>query len=695
MNIDNQTTPQQLQAENTVLRQRLAALQAANDTMRQCLENRHQASSYLQILVRHYLLYSLDIIALLDAEGTVAYYSPSIERILGYRPQDVIGKRVFGALHPEDVPHVKAVMAGLLDQQGVSRSVEYRAKHRDGSWRAFEAVCVGIRDEHGIDRIIVSARDITHRKQAEQALRESEERFRNLIEHSVQGIMIHRDFKPLFVNQAFAEIFGYASPDTIHAMGNVIEGLAAPHDRTRLLAHARDLLQGASVPTHFEFQGLRADGSTVCVGSRLDVIQWDGAPALQLIAMDITERIRAEEERTRLELQLRQAQKMEAIGTLAGGIAHDFNNILAAILGYTELATYDLPEASVTWQNLQEVLKAGQRAKGLVQQILTFSRQTGQTRSSVRLHLLVKEILPLLRASLPATIDIRHELHADSGTVLADITQMHQVVMNLCTNAEYAMRGSSGILTLQVEGLEVDAVFAGQHPPLHAGPHVRLTVRDAGHGMDASTLRRIFEPFYTTKGAGEGTGMGLAVVHGIVASHGGAITVESVPGVGTTFAVYLPSIAEIMEVTVFTDNQPLPHGDERVLFVDDEAPLAQLGHDMLDRLGYRVEMCTSSTTALERFQATPDSFDLVITDQTMPKMSGEVLTRALRRIRPNIPIILCTGFSHVVDATKAQELGIDAFLLKPLVIRDLAQTIRQVLGKARPSFDTPEARPGS
>jgi PAS domain S-box-containing protein len=689
MDIDNRTT-QQLQEENTALRQRLASLEAANYDMRQSLEGRQPDTPYLLTLVRHYLLHSLDIIALLDAEGIVAYYSPSLERILGYRPQDAIGRRVFGALHPEDIPHVKAAMAGLIDQKGVSRTVEYRARHRDGSWRSFESVCVGIRDEQGVDRIIISARDITNRKQAEEALRESEERFRNLIEHSVQGIMIHRDFKPLFVNQAFAEIFAYESPDAIRTMGNVIEGLAAPHEQTWLMDYAKARRQGAPVPTHLEFQGMRADGSTVWVGSRLDVIQWDGAPAMQLIAMDITERKRAEEERTRLELQLRQAQKMEAIGTLAGGIAHDFNNILAAILGYTELAMYDLPETSVPLQNLREVLKAGQRAKGLVQQILTFSRQTGQTRSSVQLYLLVKEILSLLRASLPATIEIRHELHADSGMILADITQMHQVVMNLCTNAEYAMRGRSGILNIHVEGIEVDAAFASQHPPLRAGPYVRLTVQDTGHGMDAATLSRIFEPFYTTKGAGEGTGMGLAVVHGIVASHGGAITVESTPGVGTTFAVYLPRIAEAMGVTIFTEDQPLAGGNERVLFVDDEAPLAQLGHDMLDRLGYGVEICTSSTEALERFQATPDSFDLVITDQTMPKMSGELLTKALRRIRPDIPIILCTGFSHVVDALKAREIGIDAFLLKPLVIRDLAQTIRQVLDKAETPPDTPE-----
>jgi len=375
------------------------------------------------------------------------------------------------------------------------------------------------------------------------------------------------------------------------------------------------------------------------------------AEANTALQSEIAERQRAEAARQHLEVQLHQVQKMEALGTLAGGIAHDFNNILAVILGYAELSLYDLAPGSNEWHNLQQILIASGRAKHLVQQILAFSRQSEQQRQPVYLQLILAETLTLLRASLPSTIELRQSLATHTGMVLADPVQLQQVVMNLCTNAEYAMRPKGGQLDICLDRVDIDATMAATLPDLRPGPHIRLTVRDTGHGMTPEVLERIFEPFFTTKGPGEGTGMGLAVVHGIITSYAGAITVASTPGQGTTFAISFPRLPDIVEVTDCSE-ESLPKGEGHILFVDDETALAKLAHAMLTRLGYDTEVYTSSRAALAAFQAAPQRFDLVITDQTMPRMTGEALTLALRHIRPDIPIILCTGFSHITPHSR-------------------------------------------
>ena len=400
------------------------------------------------------------------------------------------------------------------------------------------------------------------------------------------------------------------------------------------------------------------------------------------VARDITNSLQTEAQlrQARRAEELRESQKMEAIGTLAGGIAHDFNNILGVILGFSELTLYEVAQGSVAWHNLQQVLTASRRAKELVRQILTFSRKGDQERQPLQIHLVIDEALKLLRASLPTTIDIRQTLVADCGTILADPTQMHQVLMNLCGNAEYAMRHAGGILEVQLDHVLSDDALLAQHPELLPGPYVRLMVRDTGDGMDKVVLSRVFEPFYTTKPAGEGTGMGLAVVHGIVTSHGGAITVESAPEHGTTVTLYLPKVTAA-EIAEHQPDLPPPEGKGQILFVDDEETLVRLGQRMLERLGYGVVTTTSSAEALATFRMTPEAFDLVITDQTMPEMTGEMLAHELRQIRANIPIILCTGFSHIIDADKAMAQGIDAFLLKPLIAKDLGLAIKKVLSQ--------------
>jgi signal transduction histidine kinase/ActR/RegA family two-component response regulator len=385
-------------------------------------------------------------------------------------------------------------------------------------------------------------------------------------------------------------------------------------------------------------------------------------------------------ERKRTEIQKRQAQKMEALGTLASGIAHDFNNILAAIIGHTQAASDSLPEPSPAAAHLREILVASKRAKDIVRQILTFSRHGRERHGPVPLHSVVAEGMGLVRASLPDTVELRLHVDPNSSMVSGNATQMHQVLLNLCANAEHAMRPRGGVLEVRVEPFEVGAELAAHHPPLSPGLHVKLTVRDTGHGIDPRVRERIFDPFFTTKGAGEGTGMGLAVVHGIVASHKGAIMVDSTPGQGTRFEILFPRY-ENPPVVAPVDGDRNGAGRERLLIVDDEPFLARLWVSLLESLGYRPVACCSAAEALTAFRGAPESFDLVITDLVMPEMTGDALARELLRIRPDIPIILCTGFSHTMTEEAAKAIGFRAYLEKPLGRRDLALAIRSVLGQ--------------
>jgi CheY-like chemotaxis protein len=369
---------------------------------------------------------------------------------------------------------------------------------------------------------------------------------------------------------------------------------------------------------------------------------------------------------------------MEAIGTLAGGIAHDFNNILSAIIGYAELSMMEIPEASEAKHNLEEVRNATRRARDLVKQILAFSHQTEQEKKPVQIKPIVKEAIKLLRASLPTTIEISQHVSPDAGIIVADPTQIHQLMMNLCTNAAHAMEEKGGTLAISLTNVDVDSATAALHIGLESRPYLKLTVSDTGHGMTSDVMERIFEPYFSTREKGEGTGMGLAVVHGIVKSHGGTITVDSNPGQGSTFNVYIPQIEkeespepELIEV--------IPPGRERILFVDDEDALVILGKKILEKLGYTVTTRTSSMEALELFRAQPDGFDFVITDMTMPNMTGDRLAKELLEIRNDIPILLCTGYSERISKEKANQIGICDFVMKPLEMGNLARTIRNVL----------------
>jgi len=396
---------------------------------------------------------------------------------------------------------------------------------------------------------------------------------------------------------------------------------------------------------------------------------------------EIAERKRAEEQTNKLASQLLQAQKMEAVGTLAGGIAHDFNNILSAIIGFTELAQLNIKDPEQAIADLAEVTKAGHRAKELVRQILTFSRKEDHDVEPLSPHLIIKESLKLLRASIPVSIEIQEDIDPASGTILADPTKIQQIIMNLCTNAVHAMENERGFLKVTLLRKDLKAEDLENEQNVAPGPFVELTVSDTGCGMGRKTMERIFEPYFTTKGVGKGTGMGLAVVHGIVKDYHGLIKIDSELGKGTAFRIYFPAIALKVEENKKEQLDLLPRGSEHILLVDDESAIVRMQKTALERQGYQVTCTTSSVEALEMFRSKPEIFDLMITDQTMPQMSGSELVKEILAIRPDFPIILCTGYSSIVSEDEAKKMGVRAYAFKPIEIKKLALLIRQVLSE--------------
>ena len=401
-----------------------------------------------------------------------------------------------------------------------------------------------------------------------------------------------------------------------------------------------------------------------------------------VISFFINKRKRAQEEKVRLERQLQQTHKMESLGTLAGGIAHDFNNILYGAMGYTELCLDDSKPGSLLHNNLNEIRFGLQRAKSLVNQILAFSRQSHSEIEPIQVAPVVEEVLRLLRSIIPTTIAIEAETEVANSNILGDPTQIHQVIMNLCTNAAQAMEEDGGAIKITLDNVEIDPEWNNKDDSeFTPGSYLRISVSDTGEGISPENLNRVFEPFFTSKEQGKGTGMGLAVVHGIVQAHNGTILVESYENKGTTFEVYFPLLEDSGNTIEQRGKNHLPKGHEHILLVDDRPQVVGLQKQLLERLGYTVTTKTSSKEVVEAIQSHHEEFHAVITDMTMPEMTGDVLAARIKDIQPGIPIILCTGYSEKISNTKAREIGIDAFLMKPVANANLAKTLRKVLDK--------------
>ena len=524
--------------------------------------------------------------------------------------------------------------------------------------------------------------NLKKRDRTEAALLESENRYRTTFDSIPDSVTVTllKNGRYSYVNDGFCRITGYSRAEVIGHTPLDINLYADSEDRT----HMTQLLQEQGELLNLAIKFRKKDGTFIESLFSARPLKIAGEDCLVALAKDVTDMKRSEEEKARLIDQLRQAQKMEAIGTLAGGIAHDFNNVLGAILGYAELAQLNLPEDSPARASLNQVTKAGNRAKHLVRQILAFSRKAQLDKSEKEIAPIIEESLGFLRASLPTTITIEHNIEPDVGCIIADATQIQQLVMNLCTNAAHAMAKNGGLLTVSLTRKSVTDKMAGQVGQLEPGEYVVLTIQDTGHGIDPAYLDRLFEPFFTTKELGAGTGMGLAVVHGIVIGHNGALFVQSEQGKGTRFDIYLPQTQGLPDELELPEPRTLPLGTESILLVDDEENLTNIGRALLESLGYRVTVRNSGLEAFQLLKADPQQFDLIITDQTMPKMTGSELVHKALELRSGLPIILCTGYSDQISPEQAQMLGIRKFLYKPIHLAELALSVREALDRPQP-----------
>jgi len=646
-----------------------------------------------------------DAALVIDREGRVTAWNKAMEAVTGVPAAAMLGKGDYEyalpfygerrpilidlALHPDATVAKRYVNARW--QGNVLVGEAYMPNLRGG--RAYMlGTASPLYDTKGnIVGAIETIRDITDRRQMEEALLAEGKRLASILDGTpVPAFVIDREGKVILWNRS-NEI--YTGKSKAEMLGKRVD-LSFLHRGEKIpsIAELMLVMTDEEIIRKYGRVGLRRsdilDEALEVVSSiwlrgeeRIMFIQAKriSGPGEEIIgvvqaAQDITERMR-------LENQFRQAQKMEAIGTLAGGIAHDFNNILGVIMGYTELYLEQVRDRPWVHHGMEEVLKAAHRAKDLVQQILTFSRQTAPEKRPTTLVPIVKEVAKFIRASLPATIEIKVDLQASSDVIMADATQMHQVLMNLCTNAGQAMMESGGLLEIAMAEVFLSDEDRGCFPSLERGHYVKISVRDTGHGIKPENMEKIFEPYFTTKKKGEGTGLGLAVVHGIVRDHGGEVSAESVIGRGSVFSVYLPLLERPAVMNGESSPASLPGGKERILFIDDEEMLVNLGKMFLERLGYLVTVATDPVGAIEVFRSDRNGFDLVITDKTMPRLTGYDVVREIRAIRADVPVILCSGFQDKEDLERQSRLGIDCFIAKPIALPQLAAAVRRIFDK--------------
>lgn len=644
------------------------ALREERDALEHLVEERTEALRNREEYFRSLVESTSDWIWATDAEGRYMYASPQVEDFLGYKSEEIMGKTPFDFMPPKEAARVKNIFQEFSNARRPFKGIENLNIGKNGGTVVLETSGVPIFDEagnfdgyHGVDR------DITERKITEEALKTSEAKYRSMMEAMVDPAYIcSKDFRVEYMNPAMINRLGRdATGERCHSAMHELDG------KCPWCVHEK-VMGGESVRVEIVSP---KDNKTFHV-SNSPLSNTPGSISKLTVFRDITEIKKMEE-------KFRQVQKMESIGTLAGGIAHDFNNMLFPLLGFAELLKEDIQADSPLQNHIDEIILAALRSKELVQQILVLGRKGDQTVKPIKLHAILKEALNLLRASIPTTIDIQKDIDSKCGIVMADPTQIHQIVMNLATNAYHAMEDDGGRLDVSLKQVAVTAVTYEQNisdmHTLTPGNYALLTVSDTGTGIEKENLDRIFDPYFTTKRVGKGTGLGLAVVQGIVKTHKGDVHVVSEPGKGTSVRVYLPIKERSVEHIDIKEDQPIPMGTETILLVDDEAPIVRMEQQMLERLGYKVTPCTGSLEAIEAFKGDPGFYDLVITDMTMPHMPGDRLAEKLISIRPDIPVIICTGYSEKISEEKVKQIGIRGFLLKPMVKSDLARMVRNVL----------------
>ena len=606
----------------------------------------------------------------------------SICNMFGYDRREQFFEKSVSDLY-QDPDERKKISAEIL-QDGVIKNKKIRLKRKDGTLLIGSVSTAVVKNEKGeiayFDGII---EDVTERERIAQELRKSETRYKDLF-NSITDLVFTTDLEGRFTsaNSAMHRLFGY---DLEEFIGRRVSDFMKPELASKFES---EYLKG--IKKNGNYEGISSyfpkNGSKIYLEYRSALVQPEkGEPFISGIARDVTERIAAEKKIEKLQKQMLQAHKMEAIGTLAGGIAHDFNNILSAVIGYTELALFDVEEGSHMHGSLTEVLHAGNRATDLVKQILTFSRQSEHMAKPVHLNSLVKEALKMLRSTIPTSIDLQESIANELLTVKADPTQIHQVVFNLVANASHAVDADSGLIVIELEPFILDTNAKEVRTGWAPGSYARLTISDNGSGISKEHIDHIFEPYFTTKEKHKGTGLGLSVVHGIVETYKGHITVDSEVNQGTTFNIYFP-FAKQAQVAVDREIEwtgPLPVGKEHILFVDDESAIVDIQKQILKQLGYTVTGRTSSTEALEAFRSMSDKFDLVITDMAMPNITGDKLAQEIKKICPDVPVILCTGFSEKLNRQHALQMNIDGFLMKPVDKAKMAATIGKVLRTTR------------
>jgi len=613
-----------------------------------------------------------DLIWLKDPDGVYMACNRRFEQFFGAHESDIIGKTDYDFVDKNLADFFRQKDREAITAGKPSINEEEVVFAADGHQELLETIKTPMLDDQGrLIGVLGIAHDITAIRQAQESLRESEERFRQALEFLPVAIGISNAKRQvLYLNREFTQRYGYLLADIPSIEAWALQAYPDPAYRQECLGQwdedvAQVLRSGGATPTR-ERKVTCKDGNQC----QVEIVTRPVGDMYVTAFNDVTER-------TAMESRLRQGQKMEAIGQLAGGIAHDFNNILSAVIGYTDLALIQTSNNPTLHDDLTQVRSAANRATNLVKQILTFSRRQQQEKLPLQAFIVIKEALKLLRASIPTTIEIRQDI-ANEAAILADPTQIHQMVMNLCTNAYHAMKERGGVLAVTLHEAEIEQAVTDCGTELPPGRYLKLSVSDTGCGMGKDILSRIFEPYFTTKDKDTGTGLGLAVVHGIVKEHQGKISVYSEPGQGTTFNVYLPMVHQVAPETGPTLVPPRARANERIMVVDDEASIREMICRFLTNAGYRVDPFANGREAWLALQHTPEDWDLLLTDQTMPEMTGDVLAAKALTLKPGLPVIICSGFSEIINDKRAQALGVKAYLQKPVS----ASALLSVMAKA-------------